>query len=168
MPVLIIYDQCYRWFSYQTFHNKVACAASLSIWSTSIFLLWNICCPTGSHYATFPMIIRTKRTPIQYVFKDAINFLLVRCLWRPTSPCFNMKPCWTVFICRFAPHKIIHPSKRDKCKSIHIVTPTFNFRPHKISSRKLQRWRILHRKGQNLIPSCHCQEKKTVGRKQRC
>lgn len=89
----------------------MAGAPSLCIWSTSRFLLWDISTPTGSYNTTFPVVIWAKGTPIQNVFQNAINFWLVRHLWRPPPPCFNMKSCWTVFICRFTPHKIIHSGK---------------------------------------------------------
>ena len=42
----------------------------LGIWSTSIFLFWNTSSSTGPYYATFPVIIRAKRTPISKIQMD--------------------------------------------------------------------------------------------------
>jgi len=45
----------------------------LGIWSTSIFLFWNISSSTGPYYATFPVIIRAKRTPISKIQMDHLS-----------------------------------------------------------------------------------------------
>lgn len=96
---------------------------------------------------------------IHYILKYSINFRFIRCLWRSPPPCLNMESSWTLFIIWLSPNEIIQSGRWYQRNSINTITPTINLWPHKIGGRELQGWRVLHRQGENLIPSSHLQRK---------